>query len=111
MTGDGAQVLLLAGLERDLQRGALARVEQRGLLAADLEVVRQLALVDDLERDGAVRRRGGRELELELGGGDGDRRRLRLRVSSERRSRDGAERHDARSDGRDAGGETHVKRP
>src|SRR3569833_1208633 len=108
MTGDGARVGGLALLQRDRELRALARVQERRLLAADLEVVRKLAGVLDRERDGAMGRRGLRQLELELRGGHGDRRALRLRVRGECGSRDGPEGDDARSDRRDAGGETHV---
>ena len=46
MTGNGAEVRVLALLEHDLQRGLiLPGAKQRGLLSLDLEVVRDLALV------------------------------------------------------------------
>src|SRR5215213_3708630 len=49
MTGHGADVRLGALGERDPQRRSRAGLDHRGLLAGDLEVVRELALVRDLE--------------------------------------------------------------
>src|SRR4051794_18878756 len=85
VTRDAAEVRVLAGLERDGQLGALARLEQRRLLPVDLEVVRDLALVRDDEGHRAVRGRSRRQLELELRGSDGDRLAGRVRTRSERR--------------------------
>src|SRR2546428_6369099 len=53
---DGAEVRGLAGLERDGELRALAGLDERRLLAADLEVVRELALVHDREEGQALAR-------------------------------------------------------
>src|SRR5579871_6954684 len=93
MTGDGAEVLVATSLEVHRQRrGATGRVDLRRDLAgtrvggaalvarADLEVVGQVALVRDLERDraGLDGLRREREGEL-LRRGDRDVHRGRLR--------------------------------
>src|SRR6266487_257070 len=55
MARHGAQVLQLAGLERDDELSALARLDQLALLARDLEVVGDRAFVHELERHRSVR--------------------------------------------------------
>src|SRR5207302_11131154 len=66
MSRNGAEVRVGARLrERDLQRRLLPRGNHRRLLAVDLEVVRELALVDDSERDDPLRHGLAREDELE----------------------------------------------
>src|SRR5207253_3877148 len=75
MSRNGAEVRVGARLrERDLQRRLLPRGNHRRLLAVDLEVVRELALVDDRERDGPLPHGLAREDELELLRRDGHRR-------------------------------------
>src|SRR5206468_10532005 len=83
MARDGALVGVLALLERDGQRGALAVAEQRRLLPGDREVVLQLAGVRDLEGDLAGLRALGRELEAEVERRHLDGRRLGLSRSTE----------------------------
>src|SRR4051812_23473663 len=61
----GAQVGVLALLDRGRDRGRLARLEHRRLLAGDLEVVRDLALVGHLEGDLAGLRALGGKSEAE----------------------------------------------
>src|SRR5438874_8394750 len=89
MAGDGALVGELSRLERRDERAGLARLDQLALLARDGEVVRELALVDELERDAAVPnfRLGQRELELLHRHGHGRGRRSG-RPGRDRRSRD-----------------------
>src|SRR5437660_1658423 len=64
MAGNGALIGDLPGLQRRGQRSGLAGLDQLALLPGDREVVRKLALVDELERDAAVPdlRLGQREL-------------------------------------------------
>src|SRR5207248_9782733 len=77
VTGDGALVRVLAGLqEDDLERRRLPLVDQLAGVTGDTEVVPERALVRDRERDRALRDRRLRERELELGRlarDDGDR--------------------------------------
>jgi hypothetical protein len=63
---DGADIEQFARLERDRQRRALIRRDERRRLPADREIMRELALVLDFEDDRAVRdtRLGEREPEL-----------------------------------------------
>src|SRR6476661_8947569 len=55
MTRNSAEIRVLALLEDDLQRLRRAGGDERGLLAVDLEVVSDVALVLDDERHGASR--------------------------------------------------------
>src|SRR5438105_7665835 len=95
MTGNGADVWIRALLQGDGERPGLALRDQLALLARDLEVVLDRSLVDELERDRAVRNGllGEGELELlHLHGDGGCRRRARPRPNGcgcdERRERD-----------------------
>ena len=56
MAGHGAEIGGLALLQRDGELRALARFDERRLLAGNLEVVRKLALVHDREDDLASKR-------------------------------------------------------
>src|SRR5207247_3034865 len=76
MAVDRAHVGVLALLQGDGEHGRLAVPEDFRLLARDLEVVLEGALVRDLEGDLAVRRRLARQDELVLLRGDLHARRL-----------------------------------
>src|SRR5690242_4728953 len=80
---DGAEVGLLARLQRDGQLGRLAGADERGLLPADLEVVGDVARVLHGEGHRAVRNARLRELELELRRRDRDSRAGRVRPGRE----------------------------
>src|SRR4051812_19569144 len=98
VSGDGAEVAELARLlERDCELRALARLDQRRRLSADVEVVLHMADVLEHERDrSGLRDRLRRELEEELAPTDLDRRRggARLPVSAGRGERDDRKRGD-----------------
>src|SRR6478672_9190410 len=98
VSGDRADVSELAGLAEDhLQSGALARLQQPSLLTVDLEVMRELAFVDELEDDRPLRSALLRKDELEFTLAHGDCR--RRSATSERRH-----------DGDDAGSQRDEKR-
>src|SRR5438094_1573937 len=90
MAVDGADVRELPLLERDGERRSLVVGELRRLLATDLEVVLERALVHELEDDLPVRRCLAREDELVLLRGhlDGGRRGRRRAGARERRDRE-----------------------
>src|SRR5581483_6797955 len=72
MARDGAEIGLATGLQRDSQLGRLAGLDERRLLPADLEVVRDVARVLHGEGHRAVRDARLRKLELELRSRDRD---------------------------------------
>ncbi len=89
MSRNGAEVRELPGLQRHGQLAGLARREHGGFLAADLEVVSELALVDHGEDHDAVLGGLRGQDELELARGDLDGRCGRARGSRKRGDGDG----------------------
>src|SRR5262245_15845463 len=112
--GHGADVRVLLGLlEDDDELRRLLRLDQRRLLAVDLEVVRDRALVHDEEGHLPLRHDLLRELELELRRGDRDLRRGRRGRSgcAARRDDPRDERDRAHGDRKNQSDASHVKPP